>query len=107
MTIEFNSRACIDKQPFKGILITPPIDEKYWIARVPLSEDQAIVCFPKFGCIGCGFQREDEDWNTNLPISEPAESLFEHIKCNKGSASIADEDCITAIKLLQEHFNSK
>ena len=40
------------------LMITPPLDEDYWLFRVKLYEDQAIVGFPKFGTIGIGFAQE-------------------------------------------------
>ena len=81
-------------------LITPPIDEDYWIARVKVSDEQAVVAFPKFRTIGIGFQKE-EDWNTNLPASSSAERIFGHIAHNKGDDDIPNERCIEAIQLLQ------
>lgn len=84
------------------VMITPPLDGDYWLFRVRLSNTQAIVGFPKFGTIGIGFQREDEDWNTNLPYSCDAAEIFNHISDNKGDDAIADEDCIAAIGLVQE-----
>lgn len=83
------------------VLMTPAIDDTYWLWRVRLSEKQAVVAFPKFLTIGIGFQVE-EDWNTNLPYMIDAEAIFEHIKDNKGDTTISDEDCIAAIRLLQE-----
>lgn len=82
------------------VMITPPLDENYWVARVVLHKDQAIVCFPKFGTIGCGFAQE-EDWNTNLPISCDAEDIYRHIKHNKKYEAITDEMCLEAIRALQ------
>lgn len=84
-----------------AFMLTPPIGEDYWLFRVPLSDEQAIVGFHKFGTIGIGFQRED-DWNTNLPYSCDAAEIFDHISHNKGDDSISDESCIEAIKLVQE-----
>lgn len=106
MNIEINGAFVKANDTFKIpngeiISITPPLDEKYWIMRVPLSEKQAIVCFPKFFTVGIGFQIEDKDWNTNLPYTEEPEYIFNHIKCNKGDDSISDKNCIEAIKLLQ------
>ena len=83
------------------LAVTPPLDENYWIMRVPLSKKQAIVCFPKFFTIGIGFQVEEDDWNSNLPWQRDAEYIFNHIKSNKGDKSISDKDCIEAIKMLQ------
>lgn len=82
------------------LMITPPIDENYWIYRVDLKCGQAIVAFPKFGMIGCGFAKE-KDWNTNLPISCPADEIYRHIAHNKGSAKITKAECIAAIKAIQ------
>jgi hypothetical protein len=85
----------------RTLLVTPPIDEEYWLFRVKLSPKQAIVGFPKFCTIGVGFAKE-RDWNTNLPFTSDAERIFNHIKHNKGSQKIADADCITAIRMVQE-----
>jgi hypothetical protein len=82
------------------VSITPPLDENYWLMRVVLKHDQAIVCFPKFGTIGCGFTQE-EDWNTNFPIDKPAEEIYEHIEHNKKYGDITREECIAAICELQ------
>lgn len=100
MHIEYNSREVKDPGNMGNVLVTPPIGEDYWTMRVPLSAKQAIVCFPKFGTVGIGFQNE-EDWNTNLPYTSPAETIFEHIAHNKGDDAILDSDCIAAIKMLQ------
>lgn len=83
------------------LLFTPPIDDDYWLLRVELSPAQAVVAFPKFGTIGIGFQHE-EDWNTNLPYSSEAQAIFNHIAHNKGDDSVPDEDCVAAIRLLQD-----
>jgi hypothetical protein len=111
LKIEANSKA-VEAQPvFEGggsiVMVTPAIDEDYWTYRVPLSAKQAIVCFPKFGIIGCGFQVEDDDWNTNLPLGCPAKQIFNHIKRNKGDDSISDADCIKAIEMLQDHLKPR
>lgn len=101
MQIEYNSKLIKDDGNIgNGIMITPKIDEDYWIMRVQVSDNQAVVAFPKFGTIGVGFQHE-EDWNTNLPYSVPASEIFDHISHNKGSDSILDSDCINAIEAMQ------
>ncbi len=82
------------------IMITPPIDEDYWQFRVKVDKEQAIVGFPKFNTIGIAFAKED-DWNTNLPYNSSTDEIWEHIKVNKYFASISDEDCIKAIKMVQ------
>ncbi len=84
-----------------GIIITPPIGEDYWLFRVAVSKKQALVGFPKFFTIGIGFQKE-EDWNTNLPYTQPAESIFLHIAHNKKDNSISGQVCIDAIQLIKE-----
>ncbi len=82
-------------------MITPPLDEDYWQFRVMVSDEQAIIGFPKFGTIGIGFAKED-DWNTNLPFSYSTKTIWENIKVNKYFASIPDELCLKAIKMVQE-----
>jgi hypothetical protein len=84
-----------------AVMITPPISGEYWLARVRITQRQAIVCFSKFGTIGVGFQRES-DWNTNLPYTCPAEEIYEHIAHNKGRNKATKDDCVSAIKLIQE-----
>lgn len=84
------------------ILVTPPIDPEYWYWRVRVSEEQAILGFPKFNTVGIGFAEEDEDWNTNLPFLCSAQSIYDHIKRNKGSDSISESRCLEAIEMLRE-----
>ncbi len=102
--LEVNAQALPQQVSFRiggsHLLITPPLDEDYWLMRIAVSPTQAVVCFPKFGTIGIGFQRAD-DWNTNLPYREPVEAIFAHIKDNKGDDSIPDARCVAAIRLLQ------
>ncbi len=88
----------------KHLMLTPPIDEDYWLYRVRLGADQAIVAFPKFGIIGIGFARE-EDWNTNLPYRCSAEEIYQHIAHNKGDDSITREHCIEAIRIIQNRIH--
>lgn len=83
------------------ILFTPPLDGDYWIFRVRLYEDQALLVFPKFGILGCGFAQE-ADWNTNLPIKCPAEQIYAHIKHNKKYKQISEQDCLDALIALQK-----
>ena len=105
MKVEINARFAKAKDSFehKGglVLITPPLDEDYWLYRVPLKRGQSIVAFPKFGLIGCGFAKEEKDWNTNLPINCDAVKIYEHIRVNKGPG-ITRQQCIDAIKAIQE-----
>ena len=105
MELQINSdfvRANTERIVGNAVLsITPPIDGNYWVLRVPLSDTQAIVTFPKFFTFGIGFQ-EEEDWNTNLPYNQSAECIFDHISHNKGDDKISDADCIAAINLIKE-----
>ena len=73
----------------------------YWIMRVPLSDKQAVVAFPKFTTVGIGFQYEDDDWNVNLPYQCEAREIYNHIRRNKGDDSIPDESCVKAIEMLK------
>jgi hypothetical protein len=101
LRVEVNAKGAADIQPLQafGTLITPPINEDYWLLRVPVSDTQAVVAFPKFTTIGVGFQQE-EDWNTNLPARVGHKRLWNHIKHNKGSDDIPDDRCVEALKLL-------
>jgi len=101
-TLKLETRGQPDTTGGDGVvMITPLIDEDYWEYRVRLSETQAIVGFPKFGTIGIGFAQE-EDWNTNLPYTCDAEMIYDHIAHNKADEAITREDCIAAIRLVQE-----
>lgn len=106
LTLEINSATVRDNPPLTTqnggcVMVTPPIDDDYWLFRVPVSERQALVAFPKFGTIGIGFHHE-EDWNTNLPYSSDAAAIFEHIEHNRGDPAITRETCIAAIEMLRE-----
>lgn len=82
-------------------MVTPLIDEDYWAYRVRLTDMQAIVAFPKFFTIGVGFAQE-EDWNTNLPYTCDTDKIWQHIRHNKADDGISDEDCVAAIRLIQD-----
>lgn len=86
---------------FGRILITPAIGEDYWVYRVRLHADQALLGFPKFSTIGIGFALE-EDWNTNLPFVVKAERIYKHIEHNKRYDEINRETCIEAIELIRQ-----
>ena len=103
LQLEVNSN-CVKDDGIIGngaIMVTPSIGEDYWSYRVKLYKDQAILGFPKFTVIGIGFAQE-EDWNTNLPSSCVTNEIFNHIKHNKLYEEISDEDCIKAIKMIQD-----
>ena len=84
-----------------SLMMTPKLGGSYWAYRVILSGRQAIVGFPKFGTIGIGFA-EEEDWNTNLPYRCGTEEIYDHIAHNKGDDTISREDCLEAIRLIQQ-----
>lgn len=84
-----------------NIMMTPIVSPDYWLFRVRLAHDQAILGFPKFSTIGVGFAIE-EDWNTNLPYTVSAEEIYDHIDVNKAYDDITADDCIAAIRLIQE-----
>jgi hypothetical protein len=91
-----------NRTPFIGnLMLTPSLGEDYWAYRVRVGVGQAIVAFPKFMTIGVGFAVEAADWNTNLPWTCGTKEIFDHIAHNKGDDTIADEDCIKAIELIQ------
>ena len=107
LELEINRRQFIEKTyTFKGFrsMITPKElwtdQDNFWIFRVKVSNNQAIVGFPKFSVIGIGFQKET-DWNTNLPSDIEATRIFSHIKANKGDDNIPDELCIEAIQMIK------
>jgi len=86
-----------------NIMVTPlGLNEDYWLFRVRLHEDQAIVGFPKFTTVAIGFAKEEASWNTNLPYTYDATIIYEHIKKNKKYDEIADEQCLEAIKMIQQ-----
>jgi hypothetical protein len=85
-----------------NVAMTPRLGEDYWEYRVRLSDKQAILGFPKFFTIGIGFAVEEEDWNTNLPYTSDAVEIYEHIEENKGDDSITREDCVAAIRMIQD-----
>lgn len=102
MELEIRDQA--NETPVIGglIMMTPSIGADYWSYRVQLSEQQAILGFPKFHTIGIGFAVEDEDWNTNLPYTCGTREIYDHIAHNKGDDSISVEDCLAAIQLIQD-----
>jgi hypothetical protein len=89
-TLGLERRGQVDETPTytegdRVILFTPPVGEDYWTYRVGLTEGQAVIGFPKFGTIGIGFAVE-EDWNTNLPYTQTAEAITDHIWHNHGDS---------------------
>lgn len=103
MQVEINDKAVAQPIIADGaIMITPNINEHYWLFRVHMQNNQYINAFPKFGTIGIGFSQE-EDWNTNLPYDgASAKTITNHIFHNKKYPEITKQDCIKAITKLQE-----
>lgn len=83
------------------VMITPPINEEYYVAKVELYKDQSINLFPKFSTYGIGFAQE-ENWNTNLPYQCNTEKIYHHILENKKYDEISKKECIKAIEILQD-----
>jgi len=88
--------------PGSGALVMCSEVFDHWVARVRLTDTQALLAFPKFLTIGIGFEKET-DWNTNLPAGLDAERIYEHIKHNAGDKAITREVCLEAIQMLQAH----
>ena len=105
LRVEIREGVSLPQPMFGGaggvVMVTPPLDEDFWVVRVPVSDKQAVVAFPKFGTIGIGFQHE-EDWNTNLPYRCPTEQIAKHIMHNKGDDSVPEQRVHEAIALVQE-----
>ena len=106
-TLEVNSATVCDatKTRWPNLMVMSPDVKANWIARVRLSDEQAIIAFPKFGTVGVGFEVEAKDWNTNLPTSCDAAEIYDHIKVNKGSRGISKAACIRAIQLVSDYAN--
>src|SRR5271163_4335415 len=103
LVLEVNSRHVQDKTKLNANVLMMTLDtdaDDFWLARVKVSETQAIIAFPKFGVVGIGFERET-DWNTNLPSSCDAEKIYDHIKHNRGDKRITKAKCLAAIRMLQ------
>lgn len=101
LTLEVNETFDQPTGDFGSFAITPAISPDYWIYRVRLTDQQAILGFPKFDTVGIGFEHE-KDWNSNLPFSCPAEKIYDHIKHNKGDARIKRQRCLDAINIVRE-----
>lgn len=72
--------------------------------RVQISENQAVVGFPKFGTIGVGFDAED-DGNTNLPYSVRPALIADHIdhnRCAGGDEAVPRDVVLAAITLIRD-----
>ena len=106
LTVEYKKGFEPDKDTIytgRGVIMfTPAINKEYYIMRVVLYKDQALVAFPKFGLIGVGFAIEEGSWNTNLPYQVEAERLYRHIRINKKYRAITKQTCLEGLKMLQE-----
>lgn len=90
-------------------LISPDVGPEYWVFRVKLVKDQAIVAFPKIGLLGVGFALE-EDWNCNLPINrretdEDLAELWRHIRRNKKYPSITKKMGMEALRMIRRAYD--
>ena len=83
------------------IMVTPPIDEDYWVFRVKLHKDQAVVAFPKFGTLGIGFAKE-ENWNTNLPYQCTTKEIADWIWKNRKYSQVTYKLMSEAIEILRK-----
>jgi hypothetical protein len=83
-------------------MIAPIVNKDYWLFRVKVSEQQAVLGFPKFTTIGIGFAIEAYDWNTNLPYTVDTDKILNHISVNKGDATIPDALVREAIQMIQQ-----
>lgn len=105
LVLEFRDKFKYGADGFKvgnsTVMMTPALDEDFWVFRIKLYKDQAIVGFPKFTTIGIGFALED-DWNTNLPYQCEIEKIYNHIKKNKKYKEITKAICIEAINIMRK-----
>lgn len=85
-----------------SIMINPAVDEDYWLLRVRVSEEQAVVGFPKFITIGIGFAVEKVTYDCNFPHTCTTEEIYAHIRRNQGDDAIPAERVLAAIRLVQE-----
>jgi hypothetical protein len=88
LRVEFNSAVLKHEDPSPVAMMTPSLDEDFWLMRVPLTDHQALVVFPKLGSMGCGYQLEEGGWNVNLPLDgnrdfERHVKLVQHIDVNR------------------------
>jgi hypothetical protein len=81
-----NRTSIVGDEEHGTIMLAPMVNEGYWSYRVRLTDTQAIVGFPKFITIGIGFAVEDASWNTNLPYTQDAERIADHIWHNHGDS---------------------
>jgi hypothetical protein len=105
LELEFRDKFIRSEDTIKAgnitIMMTPCLDDDYWVFRIKLHLDQSMVAFPKFGTIGIGFAQE-KDWNTNLPYGCQALEIYNHIKVNKKYKEITKKTCIEAIEILKK-----
>ena len=97
-----------------AVKVSSPHNERYFMARVKLGctgylegtvwrnkwKGQALVCVPEDGTMVIRYTQEFHGHKTR-PASEPAETIFEHIKANRGLAKASDAETIRAIEMLR------
>ena len=105
LELEFRNEFKKKQDSFKTgnltIMMTPSLDDDYWVFRIVLHKEQALVAFPKFGTMGIGFT-EEIDWNTNLPYFCEADYIAKHIWKNRKYKEITKKILIEAIEVLQK-----
>jgi hypothetical protein len=89
-----------------GLMISPIVSSDYWLFRVKLCKDQAVLGFPKCGMVGVGMALENKRSDTNLPL-HPGDTplcnawrIYDHIKLNKEYKSITRAMIVDAIVLI-------
>jgi hypothetical protein len=98
---EFNKEQGIFQVGGGVVMMTPMLDEDYWVFRIQLHKDQSLLAFPKFWTMGIGFAKE-EDWNTNLPYTCTTYEIYKHILKNKKYKEITAKGLMQAIETLQK-----
>lgn len=94
-----------DRGEHCGLMICPVVSKEYWLFRVKLCKDQAVLGFPKYGMVGVGMALEGNS-NTNLPLcpigtaEENGKRIARHIKVNKKYESITVQMIEDAIVLM-------
>jgi len=105
LKIEYNSqcvdRTIVEQTPFGHGVISPVVSDDYWLFRVPLFENQALLAFPKCFTMGIGFAQEEVEQNVNLPYECGIETILKYLKRNKKYEDISDAKIREAIKMLK------
>jgi len=79
------------------MMFGPSVGDDAWAYRVQLTDDQAVLGFPKFFTIGIGFAVETDE-NTNLPYTSDAEDIAKHIWHNRGDSIPDDHEWLLTVR---------